>query len=372
MSLHVGIYHCFARSGGTLVNRLLGASQDVLVLSEVGPAASARDPVDQAVDWLGLAGPDDADRLRTLPFGALVADLASRATTQGKHLVVRDFPTPNFLMGAFGATPPTGRLECVDALADAGIATSRLVVARRAAAAYRSIRRSFSHLRSLGVDHFAVAYHGYAQAVADLPVVRYEDLTAAPDVVVPRLCQLLEVPFDAGALVGFADFQACTGDIGLAEPSRGSDLRHVQRLDDSTDDPSFVAAAAHPLCRAADEILGFEPIGPPAPPSAAVVALVSVLADTRALLRQSLAVESRARAAEEAMGRLASDVASSIARADILAGALADSHRQITALEDEVLRLRRSWDQTTGELARAEAIAEERRRQVERLLEQLI
>src|SRR5262245_64208293 len=102
MGLRVGVYHCFARSGGTIVNRLLGASRDVVVLSEVGPAVSVRDPVAQAVEWLGLADPDEIDALRGREFGALIGELARRAEIHGKHLVVRDFVTPNFLPGAFG------------------------------------------------------------------------------------------------------------------------------------------------------------------------------------------------------------------------------------------------------------------------------
>src|SRR5687767_10607635 len=117
MLAHVGVYHCFARSGGTLVNRLLGASAGIVVLSEVGPAASVRDPVDQAITWLQLADADEADALRELPFGALVAELAGRAADRGRHLVVRDFPTPNFLSGAFGETLATGTLEGSQALA---------------------------------------------------------------------------------------------------------------------------------------------------------------------------------------------------------------------------------------------------------------
>jgi hypothetical protein len=351
MVSRVGVYHCFARSGGTIVNRLLGASQDVAVLSEVGPAVSVRDPLVQAVEWFDLVDPTEVDALRHLDFGEVIRDLARRASSRGQHLVVRDFATPNFLPGAFGDTLPSGRLELIDALDAAGCESSRVVVARRSASVYASIIRSFPHLADLTIDEFAVAYHGFVTAVDGVPVIRYEDLTADPSATLQTLCDALGCPFDPNALDGFASFRNCTGDLHLGTPSRGAPLERITPLDDPATEPAFIAAAEHPLCRAADHRFGYSPIGDAAPEEQAVSALEAALDRAR---RQLIAVvgdaHQRAEEAEHERQRLASDLG---------------------ALQTEVTRLQHAWDRTSGELARAEGIAADRQRQIGILLAQL-
>jgi hypothetical protein len=389
MVSRVGVYHCFARSGGTLVNRLLGASRGVVVLSEVGPAVSVREPLVQAVEWLGLVTPGEIDALRDRDFGALIADLAGRAAAHQNYLVVRDFVTPNFLPGAFGDTLPSCELELVEALDGAGCEMSRVVVARRSASVYASIVRSFPHLADLSVDEFAVGYHAFVAAVDGVPVIRYEDLTADPPNTFQSLSAALGCAYDPQAIDRFAAFRNCTGDLQLDTPSRGASLDRIAPLADPATDPAFLAAAAHPLCRAADERFGYAPIGDAIPDGQAIVALETVLGDARRRLIATVqaqrtaddavararaeaedararaeAARERAEAAEHEMQRLAEDLAASMGRA-------VDLEETARALQIEVMRLQRAWDQTSGELARAEGIAAHRQRQVEELLAQL-
>ena len=57
----LAVFYSFARSGGTLVNRCLGAIPGNLVLSEVNPHGAVV-PVDvQARDWLGLLRPEESE-----------------------------------------------------------------------------------------------------------------------------------------------------------------------------------------------------------------------------------------------------------------------------------------------------------------------
>ena len=382
MSSGLAVYHCFARSGGTIVNRLLGASRDVVVLSEVGPAASVRDPLVQAVEWLDLVDPVEVDELRDRDFGELIGELARRAASRGQHLVVRDFVTPNFLPRAFGDVLPSGVLELVRALEAAGCELARVVVARRSASTYTSIVRSFPHLSSLTVDEFAVAYHAFAAAVTGVPVIRYEDLTADPPGGLQALSEALGCPFDPDALTGFASFRNCTGDLQLEKLSRGAPLTRVTPLADRTSDPLFIAAAEHPLCRAADDRFGYSPVGETAPQERAVTALEAELGRARrhvidAVRAQGLAdVEAaqsraevnaarrRADVAEEEMQRLASDLAASMRRAEEL-------DEGARALQTEVKRLQYAWDKASGELARAEGVAADRQRQIGILLAEL-
>lgn len=353
----MGILLCFARSGGTLVNRLLGASPHVVVLSEVAPRASVRDPLEQAVEWLDLVGASEVDAVQRQPWAERIALVAARAEARGDHLVVREFVTPSFLPGAFADVVPSGRLDGWEALTAVGVDARPAVVVRRAAGAYASIVSSFPHLADLTVDRFAVAYHGYATAVAGLPFVRYEDLVAAPAAALASLCDALECPFDAEAIERFASFDRCTGDLALANPSRGSTLDRIEVLDDRADDPAFGPASAHPLCRLADDAFGYAPIGDTAPAVSAIGAYAAELAAARRLLAD------RATADDE-LARLSADVAASVARGDAL---VADAR----SLQCDIARLHDELDAMSGALARAEGAAAERKRQVALLLAEL-
>lgn len=393
----IGAFHCFARSGGTLVNRLLGATPGVVVLSEVNPRGSVRDPVEQAIEWLRLATPEEADELGRLPFGELIAELARRAAARNASLVVRDFPTPNFLPGAHGTAPATGQLELAAAL---GAVTARAVVARRAAAVYTSIVESIPHLAALPLDEFAVAYLDYALAVAGVPFIRYEELVADPGPTLQRLCELLGCPFDPVALDTFSNFGDCTGDVNPVMKSRGASLGAITALPERDDDPRYRAASAHPLCRAADDVFGYEALGRSGSQAIAFDSYRAVLASTRrALVDLASSVEpTQRRVTEEAdrardllhqLERVAADASAAAQWAKELEvrldAANAEKRSLRHQLQDAVAkaealaadaaaarqdgeRARAEWDRTSGELSRMEAIAADQRRQLELLI----
>jgi hypothetical protein len=215
----IPILFSFARSGGTLVNQLLGVHPDCLVLSEVNPAASFMPVVEQAVEWLGLVEKPERNAFDALPYHEQIGTLDRRAAARDKQLVVRDWVTVNFLPGtARDGTMPSGQLEQCLYLEHGGMQPRPLVIARRAAAVYRSIRRSFAHLRDLEPDAFAAAYLSYAHSVAGLPTIHLEELRGAPAKTLERV--LLALGLEAtppDTLLGtFHGFRNCTGNTTLA------------------------------------------------------------------------------------------------------------------------------------------------------------
>jgi hypothetical protein len=93
----LAVYYSFARSGGTLINRCLGAIPANLVLSEVNPHGAVV-PVDaQAIEWIGLLRPDESEAFGRTGYGAQVRTLAEAAAARSQHLVVRDWTILNFM-----------------------------------------------------------------------------------------------------------------------------------------------------------------------------------------------------------------------------------------------------------------------------------
>lgn len=252
----VPVFHSFARSGGTLVNQLLGVHPQCLVLSEVNPAASYKPVAEQAVEWLGLLQPGEAGAFDGMPYDRQIAALRERAQAHGRRLVVRDWVTVNFLPGTAGGTlVPSGELEQELYLERAGLAPVAVVVTRAGAAVYDSIRRSFAHLHDLALDRFAEAYLAYARRVAHLPRISLEALRERPaETIAELLARLGLEPCDPRTLLDrFADFVNCTGNTTLAASSRSAGARSVLPPDENR----AAHAQSHPALADADRLLGY-------------------------------------------------------------------------------------------------------------------
>ena len=243
----------FARSGGTLVNQLLGVHPRCLVLSEANPAASYKPVAEQAVEWLGLLEPREAGDFARLPYHRQVGDLEARARGKGKRLVVRDWPTVNFLAGAAqDHTIPSGELEQPLYLERAGLSALPLVVARRGAAIHRSITRQFSHLADLDAGTFANAYLAYARAVASFPKVHLESLRAKPAEALAEILRRFELDGTPEPLLAsFHEFRNCTGNTTLQTRAESASARRVLPPEDDPQD------ALHPALGEADKLMGY-------------------------------------------------------------------------------------------------------------------
>ncbi len=179
------VFYSFARSGGTLVNQLLGAHQDCAVRSEVNPAASFKPIAEQARDWLSLIEADEAEDFPLLPYAEQVRILHRRAGERDKSLIIRDWVTANFLPDCAGAlTWPSGELE------------QRL------------------YLENAG---FGEAYLACARAATSLPRVHLEALRARPRATLLAILRRFSLDESAAdvLLETFHTFRNCTGNTAL-------------------------------------------------------------------------------------------------------------------------------------------------------------
>jgi len=247
------VLYSFARSGGTLVNQLLGVHPQCLVLSEVNPAGSYKSVAAQAIEWLDLATPSEARELDRMPYARQVALLRERAAGKGKTLVIRDWVTVNFLPGTAEDVTPSGVLEQPMYLERAGLEPRPVVVTRRAQSVHRSIVANFTHLVDLGVDAFADSYLAYAHAVAAFPRIHMESLRAAPLEGAARIAESFGVdPARAPDMLrDFHEFRRCTGNTTLQGRGGSADARDV--LPPERDD-----APTHPRLAEADRLLGYD------------------------------------------------------------------------------------------------------------------
>jgi hypothetical protein len=254
----LSVFYSFARSGGTLVNRCLGAVKGNLVLSEVNPHGAQIAVEVQARDWLGLVGPEAFASLVEQGYGTKIRLLAEAADAGGQRLVIRDWTTLNFLSGLhFQYSHPSRLLEQEIYLQRHGLSPRVAVIVRRSAAVYDSITRTFDHFHDLRVEEFGTAYGAYARAVQGLPFFQFERFCAEPRAEFRRLCECLGARYADSFLSDFSSFDRCTGDNLLPAPSRAGRSDRIVALSDNRDSPAWAAAAADAQCRAADEIFGY-------------------------------------------------------------------------------------------------------------------
>lgn len=227
--MQIPVIFSFARSGGTLVNQLLGAHPHCLILSEVNPAGSLISVAKQAADWLGLVGLDGLEEFNRLPYSQQITMLDERAKSKGKVLIIRDWVSANYLKSVGETTVPSFVLEQAAYLARAGYTLKPLVVTRKASDVYHSICRSFHQLRNLTEEEFVTSYFAYARAVSCFPRVSLETLQSTPHEALEYILHSLSLSTDYidTQLKTFADFNHCTGNNTLSVPSATSSLRNI-------------------------------------------------------------------------------------------------------------------------------------------------
>jgi len=249
----------FARSGGTLVNQLIGVHPDCLVLSEVNPAASVVSIGKQASDWLGLIRPSEETKLSALIYGEQINYLNEIAVSARKTLVIRDWVTVNYLQGVSGySLIPSNLFEQMIYLSNSGLSLQPLVVTRRADKVYKSIYSTFSQFSELTPGFFSQAYYEYAKAVRTFPRVSLEDLQCNPRVTLVKILQEfnLSLDFIDNQLENFADFQNCTGNNTLKNKSKSSNLKTI--IKPAQDYHSFHESIDFGAFNVADQLLGYQ------------------------------------------------------------------------------------------------------------------
>lgn len=258
LQAEVSVYYCFARSGGTLINRCLGCISGNLVLSEVNPMGSIATVESQARDWLGLAPAQQYEKLSNMTYGEKILFLADAAIASQRRLILRDWCTLNFLGGIhWDYFFPSGVLEQDFYLGRYGLRRNSAVVSRRAAGVYESLTRSFVHLNKLSVDDFGLAYLAYAQAVSLFPVIHFEEFCETPVPVLKKLCDTLRCNFSDEFVTAFSRFVNCTGDNNVAIKSKRGSVEQILPLEDARESPAWQAAAKDDRCREADRLLGY-------------------------------------------------------------------------------------------------------------------
>ncbi len=219
----INLMICFARSGGTLLNRCLGSLPDVIIMSEVNPlgggwgAEKEKSPTTikkQAEQWYGIS-------LKNNDFKNSAIELNKICCEQNKHLIIRDWSFVNFTPIEKNNLNPPNEILALKELEDRSVT-------------FAFIRNSIDVWISRGTPPIEEFYEQYSKYIDELiknniKLFKYEDFCENPDTELKKICTYLNIPY-SDAYKHYNDFTNVSGDIQNFEKSRGIKYRKIVPL----------------------------------------------------------------------------------------------------------------------------------------------
>jgi hypothetical protein len=206
------LIHHLARTGGTTICKCLAVMPGVALLSEIHPLGIEKiSALHQAMDWFGLVSQAEIDGLGPSPdFAASIQLIESRASARGLKLVIRDWNHLDFA-GAPLVETPTLRLMTAEILSPY-FRLRQVATVRHPIDHWQSLRRLPLLRGKIDLDRFLKGYRRFAELVAPMGFVRFEDFCAEPEDALRRLCDALDLAYDAGWRSRWAAYDRITGD----------------------------------------------------------------------------------------------------------------------------------------------------------------
>lgn len=220
---------CYARSGGTILNKCLGSLPGVFILSEVSPLneyalVAGATCVDeritvhkQAHDWLKI-------ELGSYDYVANVQVIKEHCAKTGIKLLIRDWTFACFEPIPINEYAPPERLLNLQKLSEISEVT-----------AFAFVRDSIDVWISRGkppIKQFFLCYEKYVDAIlaSDICIFKYEDFCREPKVVVRRICKYTGLVYSDDFLDKYHDYRWVIGDEQVSGGSRGKNERKIVPL----------------------------------------------------------------------------------------------------------------------------------------------
>jgi len=212
------LMECFSRSGGTLLNRIIGSLPNVVMLSEVNPLGggwgarrerSYTTPKKQALHWYGI-------ELKSSGYRENILELNRICREKNKTLVVRDWPYVNFMPHPLNRQQPPHRLLAYEALQDdCELKTFALV--------RDCIDIWISQGMPVPAEDYFQRYLKYIEEIVRYGIkpFKYEDLCLRPSKTLVDICAHTGLTYSE-SWENFFRFGKVNGDNQSLTPSRGA------------------------------------------------------------------------------------------------------------------------------------------------------
>ena len=208
--------HHFACTGGSLISKCLAALPNVQLLSEVDPLSVIPlrpgrpifSPTDMATLLRQSTRGTRQDLLIEL-FHRQISLVHEDALLQGQRLLIRDHAHSHFCDGPDVPQRPNFR-----ALLPGGMTVRSVVTVRHPLESFAALANNgWISFEPGTLDDYCRRYILFLDSYADVPVVHYEDFVRHPESTMQRLCEILDLRYEAQFTDLFSVFQI-SGDSG--------------------------------------------------------------------------------------------------------------------------------------------------------------
>jgi len=219
----ISIISCFARSGGTMLNRWLLTSEDVIVLSEVNPANEGYGKIQQTVkwqakEWYGI-------EINKEGYIDQIIDLYRWCTQHQKYLVIREWPYIDFMPCGLNDQKPVGVCSTYEML-KSKVPVRIIAFVRDSIDVYLSLRDAHPD-----ISDFMLHYNNYIDYLCKnhIDCVKYEDFCRSPHEVGLSICEKLLLPPVTNLNVKLERNARLTGDTLVSRGNVSSDILILNR-----------------------------------------------------------------------------------------------------------------------------------------------
>jgi hypothetical protein len=211
----VRVIQHLACTGGTVISKCLAAMPNVVLLSEANPLSTLQKsttprfaPTD--LTYLAMHGGFPLiDELSEKIFRADIEIISKHAQQLGKYLVIREHSHSDFHVGELPNSFSTIR----ELLKDDHTVLS-VVTVRHPVDSYLSlIKTDWVHYTPKSFDEYCRRYLLFLESNKNVPLHKYEDFVNDPQLVMKKVCETLDLPFNEDFQDVF-DLNTLTGDSG--------------------------------------------------------------------------------------------------------------------------------------------------------------
>lgn len=206
---------CFARSGGTILNKALGSLPNTIMLSEVNPLGggwgeaginSYTTVYEQALHWYNI-------KLKNKKFEESIRELNNICKKNKKFLIIRDWSFVNFSEHKYNKFTPPKTFMTLEAIKD--LNPQIFVFVRNSIDIW--ISREIPDM-----DKFFDEYLDYVKKVKSLkaPIFKYEDFTREPRKTLKTICDTVGLEYK-DVIKTCIDYKKVNGDVQNKGGSRG-------------------------------------------------------------------------------------------------------------------------------------------------------
>jgi len=224
---------CFARSGGTILNRCLGSLPNVVMMSEVNPLGGGagkgqefyKTIKSQAKNWYEIDLKSHED-----DFVTSALELHKICEKENRQLIIRDWSYINFMPDEENKHNPPKKLLILDVLRGK-CKLIPFVFVRDAIDIYISFSKHNIRIIKYNVEEFFEYYLTYVKFILSLncPIFKYEDFTSHPVKIIKSICNYSGLRYSP-SFKNYNTFEKINGDIQFGNSSRGIRQNYIKPL----------------------------------------------------------------------------------------------------------------------------------------------